>query len=246
MNRTARYLLGAAVLIAVGVLLLLQNLGVITGAENIFWTLGFFAGGAVFLTIFGLMPHSQWWAAIPGMVLVGLGVVVGFGEQIGEFAGSMFLIALALSFWLIFATNRSFWWAIIPAGVLTSVTVVSFLPERIGDFETGGILFLGLALTFALVYLLSGKQRARWALWPAAILLVVGVISYLSSTETLNWVWAVALILVGLYLVVRALTITLRRPKPAAPVAPAEPAVPASPPQGGPPSPPIEPPGGVS
>lgn len=228
MNRTARYLVGAAVLITVGVLLLLQNLGIIIGAENVFWTLGFFAGAVIFLSIFVLSPQSQWWAVIPGTVLLGLGVLVGFGEYLGEFGGAVFLIALALSFWLVFLTNRALWWAVIPAGVLTSVAVVSALPERVGGFELGGILFIGLAATFALVAVLPGREHTRWAIWPAVILLIVGLATILSSAHLLGWVWAVGLILVGLYLVIRALFISVRQPKPTPPAEP--------------PSPPSEPP----
>jgi hypothetical protein len=230
MNRTTRYLVGAAVLIVVGVLLLLQNLGVIVGAENVFWTLGFFAGAVIFLSIFIFNRASQWWAVIPGMVLLGLGILVGFGNQLGQFSGAVFLIALALSFWLIFLTNRALWWAVIPAGVLTSVAVVSALPERLGGFEKGGILFIGLAATFGLVALLFGREHARWAIWPALILFIVGLATFLSSANLLSWVWAVGLILVGLYLVIRALLISARQPK-AVPPASAEP-----------PSPPREPP----
>ncbi|MGQ9515876.1 MAG: hypothetical protein ACUVT1_01290 [Anaerolineae bacterium] len=226
MNRTARYLVGAAVLITVGILLLLQNLGVIVGAENVFWTLGFFAGAVIFLSIFVFSPRSQWWAAIPGMVLLGLGILVGFGDQLGQFSGAVFLIALALSFWLVFLTNRALWWAVIPAGVLTSVAVVSALPEKIGGFEKGGILFIGLAATFALVAVLPGREHARWALWPAVILLILGLVTFLSSANLLSWVWAVGLILVGLYLVIRALFISVRQPKPTPPAEP-----PSSPPE---------------
>lgn len=230
MNRAARYLVGATVLIVVGVLLLLQNLGVIVGAENVFWTLGFFAGAVIFLSIFVFSPRAQWWAVIPGMVLLGLGIMVGFGESLGQFGGAVFLIALALSFWLVLLTNRAQWWAVIPAGVLTSVAVVSALPERIGGFEKGGILFIGLAATFGLVALLFRREHARWAMWPALILLVVGLATFLSSAHLLNWVWAVGLILVGLYLVVRALLISARQPRPAPPAPPA-PAEPPPPPQ---------------
>lgn len=230
MNRTARYLVGAAVLITVGVLLLLQNLGVIVGAENVFWTLGFFAGGVIFLSIFAFSPRSQWWAVIPGMVLLGLGIMVGFGESLGQFGGAVFLIALALSFWLVLLTNRTQWWAVIPAGVLTSVAVVSALPEKIGGFEKGGILFIGLAATFGLVALLFGREHARWAMWPALILLVVGLAMFLSSAHMLNWIWAVGLILVGLYLVIRALLISARQPKPTPPAPPAPPSPPQEPP----------------
>ncbi len=226
MNRTARYLMGAAVLIVVGVLLLLQNLGVIIGAENVFWTLGFFAGAVIFLSIFAFSPRSQWWAVIPGTVLLGLGILVGFGSHLGQFGGAVFLIALSLSFWLVYLTNRDLWWAIIPAGVLTSVAVVSTLPEKIGGFEKGGILFIGLAATFGLVALLSGKERARWAIWPALILLIVGLATFLSSAHLLSWVWAVGLILVGLYLVIRALLISARQPRPAPPAPPERPGEP--------------------
>ena len=80
------------------------------------------------------------------------------------------------------------------------------MADRLPELTSGGILFLGLAVTFGLVYLLSepGDRRA-WALIPAGILAVIGVLLMLALGNLVNYLWAGALILGGGFLVARAL-----------------------------------------
>jgi len=76
--------------------------------------------------------------------------------------------------------------------------------------ETGGIFFIGLGLTFALVGLLPAPRgRMRWAFIPALVLLVMGLLIFAAAEQFINYLWPVALILVGLYLVFRTF-----RPRP--------------------------------
>ena len=218
MNRTSGYLIGAIVLIVIGVLLLLQNLQVINNLDDIIWTLAFVAAGIAFLANFALAPRTRWWSVIPGMVLLGIGLMIGFDRWLGEWAGAVFMAAIAIAFWLIYITQRDFWWAVIPAGVLTTLTLVIGFENMMPGLELGGVFFLGLGVTFLLVLLLPSKENTRWAIWPAGVLLAMGILLIAASTSILSWLWAVALIVGGLYLVVRALTTTARAPK--------EPAVP--------------------
>ena len=74
----------------------------------------------------------------------------------------------------------------------------------VADLFLWGIFFLGLALTFALVYLLPMPGgRMRWALIPAGVLFVVGLVVMMATTSAMSIVWAVALIAGGAYLVYR-------------------------------------------
>jgi len=232
MNRTSGYLIGAVVLILIGVLLLLQNLGIIQVLEDVFWALAFAAAGVAFLVNFATSPRNHWWSVIPGMVLLALGALIGFESFLGDWAGALFLGAIAIAFWAVYLTQREFWWAVIPAGVLTTLAVVIGLEETIGDLAFGGVFFLGLGITFALVFLLPTKEETKWAIWPAGVLLVMGAIMVLATTDLLNWLWAVALIAAGLYLIVRALTTTVKTPKapetPAPADLPGEPVAPAA------------------
>jgi hypothetical protein len=191
-----RIVLGLLLLLGGG-LLLLQSMGYVANASSFFWGGVFALAGVAFLS---LLPAGQWWAAFPGMTLIGLGALVFFGERLGEFGGMIFLGAIALSFWIVYFLGRERWWALIPAGVLSTLAIVTLMPERIGPFGTGGVFFIGLALTFLLVALATGF---RGAFYPAAILGVLGLLATVSALDFANYVWALALIVIGGWLVVR-------------------------------------------
>ena len=61
-------------LMAAGVLLLLDLLGILDSAALV-WPLIFAAAGTAFLTLF-FRSRDNWWAAIPGSVFLGLAAVV--------------------------------------------------------------------------------------------------------------------------------------------------------------------------
>lgn len=196
-------------LVGLGILLLLQNLNVLDVAWDLPWAFLFAAGGGVFIAVF-VGNRDQWWAVIPGFTLLGLGVLVGLSaalpESPGGWGGGLFLGMIGLAFWVIYLSRRENWWAIIPGGVLITLALVASLTEAIGDFATGGLFFLGLAATFGLVYLLPTPEgRMKWAIIPAGILFVIGILLFLVSVEVLSYLWPLALILVGLYLAYRAL-----------------------------------------
>ena len=202
-NRTGTFAIGA-LLVALGVLFLLQNFGMFGNTSNFIWLVLFGAGGLVFLYVFAV-NQEQWWAVIPGFVLLGLAVLIGFGDRLGSWAPGLFLGSIGLAFWVIFLIRREFWWALIPAGTLTTLAVIAVLAERVDGMALGGLLFLGLAATFGLVYLLTGQAtRQRWALIPAGILGILGVLLTLSLGGLISYIWAIALIAVGIYLLNRA------------------------------------------
>ena len=108
---------------------------------------------------------------------------------------------LSLAFLWVFFTDTTRWWAIIPAGVLLTLGVVSVLDE-LTDIDTGGVLFVGLGLTFALVAILPGGSQRSWAFIPAVILLIFGTL-LVPSLELATYVGPALLILLGGYLVFR-------------------------------------------
>jgi hypothetical protein len=221
MKNTKGYIVLGIVLIGLGVLALLQNLGVLNlldllpyitiDAGDVFGTLLvtlLFAGvGLIFLVVFVVNLHRNWWAVIPGFTLMGLAALIAFGNRMGEAGAGMFLGAIGLSFLVIYLVRREFWWAIIPAGVLLTlavmIPVISAFPGA--PMLGPALLFFGLAFTFLLVYLLPAEEERRtWALWPAGVLAVIGVMLLLSLGNLLNILWAVALIVGGGYLMLRA------------------------------------------
>jgi hypothetical protein len=192
-----RILTGAA-LVLLGVLMLLERIGIFHGALDFFWGVIFLAGGAFFLYRFATDMHGEWWAAIPGFALAGIGADSLLSGFIGNWTGLLFLGSLGLGFFAVYLSGRERWWALIPGGVLVTLGFTSVLSDVFGARETGGFFFLGLGLTFLLVAVLASMQ---WAYIPGVILLVMGALIGTPFAGSLNYVWPAALILAGLMLI---------------------------------------------
>lgn len=200
MRRTNfRVILGGA-LIFLGLLMLLERVGILRGATDVFWGVLLLAAGAFFLYRFATAPQAEWWAAIPGSALVGLGLQSLLPRSLEAWDGLFFLGLLGLGFWAVYFTGRDRWWAIIPGGVLVTLGSVSVLGNLFGDAQTGGFFFLGLGLTFLLVAVLAAMQ---WAYIPAAVLILMGVVLGTPFSGALDYVWPLVLVGAGLILIYR-------------------------------------------
>jgi hypothetical protein len=193
-------------LIAGGLLFLMQSLGLL--ALTNFWPVIFAAPGAVFLYAF-VRRRENWWAVIPGMALLGIGALIAFEQifpRVGDiWGGAIFLGSLSVAFLAVYVrTLMREWWAIIPAGVLGSLTATIILEPFLGERFTGGLFLLGIGATFALVYLLPTREgRMRWAIYPAAIVGGIGVLTLVAATQILRILGPLAIIIFGLYLILR-------------------------------------------
>jgi hypothetical protein len=196
------------VLILGGVLFLLQNLGIFQGG-TLFWGVSILIAGLLFLGVF-LGDRQQWWALIPGMILLAIGVMILLAEFVPEFnealGGLVILGGIGLSFFFVYLANKANWWAIIPGGALITLAVVACLDQAISDVANGGIFFFGLGLTFALVALApnpSGKMK--WAWIPAIILVLIGLIVYFAAEDLLVYLLPAVLLIAGGFLIWRAI-----------------------------------------
>lgn len=196
-------------LIAGGILFLLQNMGIIRQGGDLFWTLVFLAAAAVFGYMYWT-DRSQWWPLIPGLAFLGIAVTIFLGwalPAVGEaWGGAFFLAAMGAAFWIVYATSHERWWAIIPGGTLVTLALVAGLTPLIGEaFDGGAILFFGLGVTFGLLYYLPKPGgRFQWALIPAAVLLLMGAALSMAAVSWLRFAWPVVLIGLGLVLVFRS------------------------------------------
>ena len=247
-----RIVIGLLLIIGGG-LALAQTMGYLENTSDYFWGAAFLLGGLAFLTLL-FSGSANWWAAIPGFTLAGLGVLILLPESVDDLGGAIFLGSIAISFWYVYFTDRSGrwwaiipggvlsalallifassyfeeysgaivlggigltffivyfsnpaerWWALIPGGVLTTLAGMTVAAERFGEFQTAGIFFLGLSATFLLVAILAKMQ---WAYWPAGILGILGVLGLVSLLNIASYLWAVALIVFGAFLILRYFT----------------------------------------
>jgi hypothetical protein len=196
-------------LIAIGLMFLLQTLGLLSGGIALLWAL--LLGGAGFISLYiFLLQRANWWALIPGITLLSLAVLITLDQLAPTssdiFGGTILLGGIGLSFWMVYVSNPSHWWAIIPAGTMTSLAVVALLDELLPQAETGGVFLIGLGLTFGLLAILPPQQRQmRWAFIPAAVLLLIGIFTTSGLEALFGMIWPVFLILAGIYLMVRTL-----------------------------------------
>ncbi|NMC78428.1 MAG: hypothetical protein GYA59_03615 [Chloroflexi bacterium] len=200
-----------ALLLLLGGFGLLQSLGLLPAGSYLMGILFgglFLLGGLAFLSLL-LQNRENWWASFPGVVLLDLGLLIIGGVLApglaGRFGGVFFLAGLSFSFWLVYLIAPQHWWSIIPGGVLLTLAAISGIQENT-LWGTGGLFFLGLALTFGLLGMLRvDGRRMNWPWIPAGVLLVLGVLFSLSATQWMNFVWPAALILAGVLLVFRTL-----------------------------------------
>ncbi len=206
MKTAWRAILGV-VLVLLGGLALLQNFGQVH-YEGTLWGIVFgliFGGaGAGFLVPFFQDRKNNWWAVIPGLTLLGLGVMIVLGAmnfQPEEFLATIFLGCIGASFLLVYFADRTRWWAIIPGGVM--VSVAALVLTQSSESWSVMILFGGMAVTFALVALLvgPGEKPRTWAWYPAGVMGALAVITGVTAGPLPGIIFPILLIAAGLVMV---------------------------------------------
>jgi len=193
-----RILIGA-ILILGGILLLLDQSGVLKGAMNLFWAVILAAGGAIFLFWF-FSDRGKWWAAIPGFTLAGMAVASLLPGRAG-WSGFSYLVGIGLGFWAVYLSGRARWWAIIPGGVMVTLGITSVMSVGYGWADSGGVFFVSLGITFILVAILA---KMRWAYIPAAVLLLLGLLLGAPFAGVVEYIWIALLLVAGILLVFSA------------------------------------------
>lgn len=173
--------------------------------------------GSLFLFLIGLSflivylnNRSRTWALLVAYILGVLSIAPAMASGGGDTAayfGSVFLLAIALPFFVVYFRSPENWWAIIPAGVMTTLSIIATLGIAgwIKDTQTGGysnaILMGGIAVTFAIVWLRNAKAWAKVVTIVLAVL-ALGSVFFVSYYEMF---WPVAIILAGGYLLYTAM-----------------------------------------
>lgn len=197
-------------LIPGGVMLLLAMITLLVDSVGGEWI------GAMFLLMFGLAflavylnNRTRIWALIVAYVfgVLSIAPMLASGGDMAAYFGPVFLLAIALPFFILYSRSLENWWAIIPAGSLTVVAMIAAaaIAGVINDEKQGGyvnaLMMSGLAVTFAVVWLRHAKPWAKIVTVILAALAVASVF-FASATEIF---WPIAIILGGLYLFITAL-----------------------------------------
>jgi hypothetical protein len=176
------------ILIAIGAMALLGNIGILGDMPTTIFALGMGAAGVYLIRAF-FKNHKQIWTSIVGFTFLGLALA----SITGAMSGFYFLGMIGLGFAMIYRLEHKQWWAVIPGGVLLTLALMAGSEVIFPRWDAGPLFFLGLAATFGYLYV---NARKKWAVYPALALLVVAL---LGVTFTGGWILPILLIGAGLY-----------------------------------------------
>src|SRR5680860_617382 len=148
----------AALMVAVGMLFLIDRFAWAAGISNLLWSLVFFAAAAALVWLY-VGDTSRWWALFPGFAALAVALAILAGST-----GGLVLLALSGAILLtLYVTDRGRRWALLAGGALMSLALMAFFETVFTPADNGWWLFFGLALTFLALYLRrpAGAGRAR-------------------------------------------------------------------------------------
>lgn len=180
------------ILIGLGALLLLSNLGIIGGFGNI-------VGLAILGAMGGFLLHQhytgrgQMWLLIVGFILLGCAAAT----VTGQLAGAWFLGIAGLGFLQVWREDDRQWWALLPGGTFFTLAAVVVAENSTRWLNGGTVFFAGLALTFLALYMLP-RYAQSWAIIPAV---ASAGLALLIWGSTGSWLLPLILIGAGLYIV---------------------------------------------
>lgn len=143
-----------------------------------------------------LIPAYVLWAVALLVALITLNVLRD------EFIATYVLAAIALPFLAVFLRDREARWALIPAYVLLAVGLMVGLIGAgiLNDLLVPAYVMFAIAIPFLVVYTLNPKEW--WPLIPGGIMAVIGL-SFLVAGARVQYVAPVALVLAGVWILVR-------------------------------------------
>jgi hypothetical protein len=136
-----------------------------------------------------ITERTSWGLLLTAYILWAVAGVIVFAELevlSDSFIPLYVLMAVALPFLVVFLRDRSQWWALIPAYVLIAIGVIISLSEWnvVDDDLIAPFILAVIALPFLVVFL--HNHGNWWALIPAYVLLVIGVMVALIELRVLS------------------------------------------------------------
>jgi len=191
-------------LIVFGVLALLET---VTDLGEWVWVAVLTVGGLGVYAVYATDRTEKWLLIISYAMLAvaGLVTLLTLGILDDPYIATYVLFAIGLPFLVAYLFNRANWGLLIPAYVLLVIGV--FVPlEDLGvldDNLTVTYILFAIAIPFFVVFIRNSKNW--WALIPGGILAVIAL-SFLIAEASVEYIFAAALIVAGILIVVRQFT----------------------------------------
>ncbi len=191
-------------LIIFGVLALIET---VTNLSAWIWVAVLVVGGLAVYAIYATDRTEKWLLIISyAMLAVAVLVTLLTLEVLADpYVATYVLLVIAFPFLFAFLRNRTRWGYLIPAYVLLAVGVFVPLTDLgvLDDNLTVTYVLFAVAIPFYVVFIRNTKNW--WALIPAGILSVIGL-GFLIAEASVEYIFAVALIVGGILILVRQLT----------------------------------------
>jgi hypothetical protein len=138
---------------------------------------------------FYLINRQDYQLLIPSYILFALTVISGLAIAdilMGEIIATMVLSLVGLPFLVVYLINRENWWALIPAYILFAIAIMIFLIGIgvLNDAWVALYVLSSVGLPFLVVYLINRENW--WALIPAYVMFVIGIMVTLIDTNILT------------------------------------------------------------
>jgi len=213
-TRITAIFLGMFIILSGGVLLAANNFGDEVIAPAIMFLF------ALLFSLITAWSRKNQWAFIPAGFFASLGLVLTL-EMLNtesEAIGLSFMFLLAATFLSFAILSKKNWWAIIPAGLFASIGLVVVLDTQIPyedypriqgmliwGFYTW-VLFLGLAATFGILWLLRKTLPTSWTIYPAVGFLAMAVLFIIEGAHFSEYWLETTLLVFGVTVLLAVLT----------------------------------------
>ena len=171
------------------------------------WVVVLTVGGLGVYVVYAMDRSEKWMLIISYAMLAvaGLIALLTLGVLQDAFVATYVLWAIALPFFIGYLFNRENWGLLIPAYVLLAIGLMVPLIELgvLNDAIIATYVMFAIAIPFFVVYIRN--TRNWWALIPAGILSIIGL-GFLIAEASVEYIFAAALIVAGLLIVVRQFT----------------------------------------
>lgn len=123
----------------------------------------------------------NWWALIPGGIMLFLAMVTLLVDNVGgEWIGSLFLFLIALSFFVVYLNNHARTWALLVAYIMFVLSIAPAMSSGGDEMAAyfGAVFLFAIALPFFVVYFRSPENW--WAIIPAGVMTTLTIITTLA------------------------------------------------------------------
>jgi hypothetical protein len=191
-------LVWGVVLVLLGGLLLVQNLGFIPDFSQGVWAIILGAACIFFIAAYLFNGVENWGWIFPIFITGGLALtaVLSLTAINPIWLGAGFMASLSVPFWIVYLFNRKEnWWALIPGWAMAVLTLIILLSETMSGEIIGTLVMWAIALPFIFIY--AHNRDHWWALIPGFIMTGIGVVVLLSGQNADEVIGAFVLLMIA-------------------------------------------------